>query len=228
VTLDDRARGSRVAGTTLRIPLSFLPNRGQIRGPVDYYAEGPRRSVYVGPSGVTLALTGSRAEASAERSERWLVKLAFLGERRGVHPEARHRLPGVVSYFSGAGPAGGPAFRSMHASSINDQGRLRVGTPVGGFTDDRPVAFQRRAGKRTAVSVSYAAGGGGRLKDGFGFDVGSYDERRRLVIDPAVFIYSGFIGGSRSEGGAGIAVDAAGRPTWSGRPTPTRRAFRRR
>jgi Beta-propeller repeat/RTX calcium-binding nonapeptide repeat (4 copies) len=245
-----------VAGTTLRIPLSFLPNRGQIRGPVDYYAEGPRRSVYVGPSGVTLALTGSRAEASAERSERWLVKLAFLGERRGVHPEARHRLPGVVSYFSGSRSSwrtGIPlyarlvyrrlwpgidlalagstrrlkyqfivhpgadardirlAYRGAMSLRLNDQGRLRVGTPVGGFTDDRPVAFQRRAGKRTAVSVSYAAGGGGRLKDGFGFDVGSYDERRRLVIDPAVFIYSGFIGGSRSEGGAGIAVDAAGR-----------------
>jgi hypothetical protein len=245
-----------VAGTTLRIPLSFLPNRGQIRGPVDYYAEGPRRSVYVGPSGVMLALTGSRAEASAERSERWLVKLAFLGERRGVHPEARHRLPGIVSYFSGSRSSwrtGIPlyarlvyrrlwpgidlalagstrrlkyqfivhpgadardirlAYRGAMSLRLNDQGRLRVGTPVGGFTDDRPVAFQRRAGKRTAVSVTYAAGGGGRLKDGFGFDVGSYDERRRLVIDPAVFIYSGFIGGSRSEGGAGIAVDAAGR-----------------
>lgn len=245
----------RTADATRRVPLYFIRNRGQIRGPVDYYAEGSKRSVYVGSSGVTFGLTGSRTHASEAPTRRWLVKLAFRGERGGVRLDARHRLPGVVSYFSGnrsswhtgvplyarlvyrdlwpgidlalsgsmrrlkyeflVHPGADPrdirlAYRGASSIRLNDRGRLRVGTPVGGFTDDRPVAFQRTAGRRAPVPVAYTATGRGGLEGGFGFDVGSYDPRRTLVIDPAVFIYSGFIGGSRSDGGAGVAVDAVG------------------
>ena len=245
----------RAADLLRRVPLSFIRNGGQIRGPVDYYAEGSKRSVYVGSSGVTLGLTGSNAHGSDAPARRWLVKLAFRGERRNVHPDARRRLSGVVSYFSGNRAdwqtgiplyarvvyrnlwpgidlvlAGSTrrlkyefrvhpgadvrdirlAYRGARSVRLNRHGRIRVGTPVGGFTDDRPVAFQRTDGMRAAVPVSYQACGERGLKRGFGFDVGPYDPRKTLVIDPAVFIYSGFIGGSRMEGGAGIAVDSAG------------------
>ncbi len=211
--------------------------------------------MYVGASGVTFGLTGSRAATADAPSRRWLVKLAFRGERRGVHPVARHRLPGVVSYFSGrrsnwqtdiplfarlvyrnlwpgvdlalAGSANRLkyefivhpradvrdirlAYRGARSVRLIAPGRLRVGTPVGGFSDARPVAFQRTTGQRTAVSASYELTGKNGVKRGFGFDVGSYDPHTTLVIDPAVFIHSGFIGGSRSEGGNGVAVDAAG------------------
>ena len=74
--------GSRPdAALSRRLPLSFIRNAGQVRGPVDYYTEGSRTSVYFTPSGVTFALNGA--------GRRWIVKLAFLGERRGVHPIAR-------------------------------------------------------------------------------------------------------------------------------------------
>ena len=251
--------GSRPgAALSRRLPLSLIRNVGQIRGPVDYYTEGSKTSAYFTPSGVTFALNGA--------GRRWIVKLAFLGERRGVHPIARQRLPGVVSYFSGSRarwktglrlhgrllyrhlwpgidlalsgsgqrlkyefrvhPGADPrdirfAYRGASAVRMDDRGRVRVVTPVGGFTDDRPVAFQRRDGLLARTAVSYEE----RREGEFGFQLGSYDPRRTLVIDPAVFIYAGYIGGRGSEGGSGVAVDDAGNAYVVGTTNSSRGTF---
>ena len=39
--------------------------------------------------------------------------------------------------------------------ALNPAGRIEVTTPAGGFTDDRPVAWQEGAGDRTPVQVAY-------------------------------------------------------------------------
>ncbi len=92
-----------------RLPLSFVPNRGQIAGPVDYYVQGSTSSVYFSPSGLTFVLTRS-APAPPEAGDRsrrsggargWVVKLDFGPGHAQVHPRGEGRLPGVVSYFSG-------------------------------------------------------------------------------------------------------------------------------
>ena len=44
----------------------------------------------------------------------------------------------------------------------------------------------------------------------YGFQVGVYDVKKPLVIDPVTLIYSGYIGGVGSDSGNGIAVDATG------------------
>jgi hypothetical protein len=44
----------------------------------------------------------------------------------------------------------------------------------------------------------------------FGFRVAAYNPALPLVIDPAVLVYCGYIGGSDQEGGSRIAVDSAG------------------
>ena len=68
------------------------------------------------------------------------------------------------------------------------------------------------------VSVSYAletSDAGSEKESVYGFTLGAYDSTLPLVIDPAVLIYCGFIGGSGgdvngSDHGYGIAVDSAG------------------
>jgi hypothetical protein len=97
------------------------------------------------------------------------------------------------------------AYRGAMAR-VNETGQLEVSTPAGGFHDDAPMAYQEVDGQRVAVAVEYA------LEDGatYGFHLGAYNPALPLVIDPAVLVYCGYVGGSGWEDGDGIAVDTAG------------------
>jgi hypothetical protein len=68
-----------------------------------------------------------------------------------------------------------------------------------------PTVYQEVTGKRHEVSSEYVFLG----EQEVGFRVGPYDIAKTLVIDP-VFSYSTFLGGSSSEMGRGITVDASG------------------
>ena len=89
---------------------------------------------------------------------------------------------------------------------------MKVTTPVGGFYDDAPYAYQGEGDKRTQVGCSYlldthpAAGGAG-----YGFKTDPYDKSRPLMLDPAILVYCGYIGGSGCDFGYGIAVDTSGK-----------------
>ena len=95
-------------------------------------------------------------------------------------------------------------------------GRLAVATPAGGFEDDVPVAWQETDGAKAAVDAAYhlnrevggSEGGSGDLSYGFG--IGAYDLELPLVIDPAILVYCGYIGGTGWGEGKKIAVDGAG------------------
>jgi hypothetical protein len=89
---------------------------------------------------------------------------------------------------------------------VNEVGQLAVSTPTGSFQDDAPIAYQEVDGQRVPVAVVYA------LQDAsiYGFHLGAYDLALPLVIDPAVLVYCGFIGGGASDRGHDIAVDTAG------------------
>jgi hypothetical protein len=108
------------------------------------------------------------------------------------------------------------AYRGAESVTLTDEGRLAVATPAGGFEDDLPVAWQETEGAKAAVDAAYhldhegggGKGGGGSLS--YGFDIGAYDPSLPLVIDPAVLVYCGFIGGAIWDIGNGVAVDASG------------------
>ena len=108
------------------------------------------------------------------------------------------------------------AYRGAESVTLTDEGRLAVSTPSGGFEDDVPVAWQEIEATRVNVPVAYSLdmSEDGREAGGrtcvYAFDVGEYDDRRPLVLDPAVLVYCGYIGGSGADRGAGIAVDADG------------------
>ena len=73
-----------------------------------------------------------------------------------------------------------------------------------------------------AVAAAYtleADAGGGVYR--YGFRLGAYDRRRPLVLDPAVLVYAGYIGGVQDEFGFAIAVDSAGNAYVAGRTEST-------
>ena len=97
---------------------------------------------------------------------------------------------------------------------LNDTGQLEVSTPAGGFQDDAPMAYQEVDGQRTPVAVAFALEdatmSGADAPRSYGFRLGAYNPALPLVIDPAVLVYCGYIGGSGTDYGNGIAVDSAG------------------
>jgi len=100
------------------------------------------------------------------------------------------------------------------AVRLDEAGRLRVQTPVAGFYDDAPVAYQEVDGQRVPVAVAYdladdTTSGAGKPRP-YGFRLGAYDPALPLVIDPALLLYCGFIGGSDDDYANDIALDAAG------------------
>jgi hypothetical protein len=99
------------------------------------------------------------------------------------------------------------AYDGASALTLNGDGQLEVSTPLGGFSDDQPVAYQDVGGERLPVESSYALD---EDTHSYGFEMGSYDPSELLVIDPAVLVYCGYIGGSDREYGYSIAVDGDG------------------
>jgi len=147
------------------------------------------------------------------------------------------------------------AYRGAENVAVEPDGRLKVTTPAGDFSDDVPVAYQEKDGRRIGVGLAYKLGEKGpdrsktpnipdygaaestegaeplraksasaiikeRVPDAaqadsetsieYGFKVGDYDRSLPLILDPAILVYCGFIGGSDLEGGEGIAVDGSG------------------
>ncbi len=94
---------------------------------------------------------------------------------------------------------------------VDGQGNLVVTTTVGALQQRAPTVYQDIAGQQRLVPTRYRLtdSGDGSGPRTVGFDVGSYDPSRPLVIDP-VLAYSTYLGGSSYDGGSGIAVDRAG------------------
>jgi hypothetical protein len=162
------------------------------------------------------------------------------------------------------------AYQGAESVSVDGEGRLNVTTPVGGFADDVPVAYQEMGGRRVDIKLAYKLDGSpnplnqvaiadrallnyeietglsGAAKDGaiaglikldgargglgkkpclYGFEVGDYDRSLPLVLDPAILVYCGYIGGSGDEEGLGIAVDGSGSAYVTGYTSSTEATF---
>jgi len=105
-------------------------------------------------------------------------------------------------------------YRGVEKLERTDAGAFKVTTPGGSFEDAPPVAWQEIDGERVPVAMAYAVGEDGA----FGFEVGEYDATRPLVLDPAVIVYCGYIGGIADDWGMGAAVDPAGNMYVGGYP----------
>jgi uncharacterized repeat protein (TIGR01451 family) len=97
------------------------------------------------------------------------------------------------------------AYRGASSLKLDDSGALEIATSAGSFRDDKPYAFQEIDGRRVEVAMAYKLDG-----ESYGFRLGKYDRDQALVLDPAILIYAGFIGGLGDDRANGIAIDSAG------------------
>lgn len=98
-------------------------------------------------------------------------------------------------------------YRGATRLAVNARGELAVATPAGVFHDAAPVSFQAAGGRQVEIPTAYALDA---ATGSYGFRLGAYDRRLPLLVDPEVFLYAGFIGGSSDDRALGVAVDAAG------------------
>jgi hypothetical protein len=118
------------------------------------------------------------------------------------------------------------AYRGASAVLLDDAGQLQVSTPLGTFSDEAPLAYQEgEGGQRLAVDVAYAAPEEQGSGFAYGFQVGAYDPSKPLVLDPAVLVYCGYVGGDGWDDGRGIAIDSAGNAYIVGHANSTEATF---
>ncbi|HZO26452.1 MAG TPA: SBBP repeat-containing protein [Chloroflexota bacterium] len=116
------------------------------------------------------------------------------------------------------------AYHGGHTRLAED-GALEVETPLGLMRESAPVAWQEGRAGRKPVTVRWV------LRDGpdgdaeeVGFQTGAYDPSRPLVIDPSL-TYTTYVGGSGTDIGNSIAVDAGGSTYVTGRTLSSQATF---
>jgi hypothetical protein len=94
------------------------------------------------------------------------------------------------------------------SAAITPDGDLVLATGTGEelLRMQKPAAYQQIAGQRHDVAVEYMLSDAEEVS----FRLGEYDTRETLVIDPIVFSYSTYFGGTSTDGGYDIAVDGSG------------------
>ncbi len=88
--------------------------------------------------------------------------------------------------------------------NINEDGELVFNTRFGDVKQAKLYTYQMIDGRKVTVTCKFKQLANGNVS----FDAGSYDKKVPLVVDPVIF--SRFIGGSSSEYGLALAVDASG------------------
>ncbi len=95
------------------------------------------------------------------------------------------------------------AYRGVESVSVDEKGSLQVATPLGGFNDDAPTAYQESGNEKHSVSIAYKLEAEDHV---YGFKVGEYDHGLPLVLDPAILVFCGYVGGTNFDYGEDIAA----------------------
>jgi hypothetical protein len=207
-----------------RLPLRFEANQGQLPAQVRYAARAGGYSLLLADSGPAVVLDGrnridirllNASRATLEPLEPLATRTDyFVGDRRNWHTSVpsfgrvRYRsvYPGVDAVYYGnesqleydfmvAPGADASAIRLEFAGaerlSLNASGDLDIEANGSRMIQRRPFLYQANAqGERSQVPGEYVLLGGNLVA----FQVGSYDRKRELVIDP-VLTYANYFGG---------------------------------
>jgi hypothetical protein len=136
------------------------------------------------------------------------VDLRFYGRGRDLEYD--------VIVRAGADPSAVRlGLRGIAGLSLTDDGRLRMALPDGReLLQKAPYLYQEIDGRKVAVDGRFDIQGtspGGPRDETFvyGFEVGDYDRRHDLVIDPTLY-YSSYLGGAGNDSGLSINVRPGG------------------
>ena len=95
-------------------------------------------------------------------------------------------------------------FEGAKSVKIDEKsGDLLLETALGTLRQHKPLAYQEIDGERREIAAIYAKNGANDVS----FKLAEYDKSKELVIDP-ILAYSSYLGGSSSDYGTAIAVDA--------------------
>ena len=119
---------------------------------------------------------------------------------------APHAYPGQIRL----------AFSGAERMAVDKNGDLLINVGSGQVTFRKPVISQDKDGATIPVSGKFKIRNGNEVS----FDIGQYDRRRELVIDPSL-VYATYLGGSTSDFGSAIAVDNSGYAYISGQTQST-------
>lgn len=109
---------------------------------------------------------------------------------------------------------------------VNDNNELVVTTPCGEFKDAKPYSYQKIDGKHNEVSMSYSVENAESISQRtFSFDIGDYNHNEPLILDPAIILFSGYIGGQGAEWYGDIDVDLFGNVYITGQTTSDEISF---
>ncbi|MBV9210763.1 MAG: SBBP repeat-containing protein, partial [Acidobacteria bacterium] len=97
------------------------------------------------------------------------------------------------------------SFDGASRMRIDSKGELALTLDGGEVRQHKPFIYQEVGGEKREIAGRYVQRGEREI----GFEVAAYDETKPLVIDP-VLVYSTYLGGSSTDDGYGVAVDAAG------------------
>lgn len=98
------------------------------------------------------------------------------------------------------------SFGGTRSATTDASGDLLMSSSAGDLRFRRPLAYQESAaGERTYVDVRFVR----TAKNRIGFNLGPYDKRRRLIIDPSV-TFATYFGGTTQDEGLGVATDSTG------------------
>jgi beta-propeller repeat-containing protein len=207
------------------LPASFgTSNSGRPSAPQDEPSFEPRASM------VKIELVGTSPDARILGIDKIAsTSNYFVGQDAGqwrtripnyAKVEYRHVYPGVdLVYYGNHGqlecdfvvePGASPGtihLRIDGASSIKvgERGDLKLGIAGGAVRFEHPSVYQRHGDVAQPVPGTFVLEADNQV----GFQVGTYDRRSALVIDP-VLVYATYLGGTSSNLAQGVAVDSSG------------------
>lgn len=86
------------------------------------------------------------------------------------------------------------AFDGARDLKLDPGGNLIIDTPAGKFCQIKPKTYQEKQGRRMEIDGRYVLGAHHRVS----FQLGAYDKRSSVVVDPMFMRYSTFVGGQNS------------------------------
>jgi hypothetical protein len=134
---------------------------------------------------------------------------------------------GRLEYDFSIAPGSNPNKVKLHFGGaqklmLDSNGNLTIIARNGKIVFHKPVIYQLKSGQRVSESANQREPVEGKFTllagNSAGFKLGSYDKSRTLVIDPTLE-YSTYLGGSRTDSAAAIAVDSHGNTYVAGAAT---------